>query len=54
MTQEQAQNHMSDVAKNRSDQLKILSDALVYRLEGMHCCLSLEVVHTVSVVIKYV
>ncbi|XP_060592636.1 LOW QUALITY PROTEIN: trichohyalin-like, partial [Ruditapes philippinarum] len=33
MTQEQAQNHMSDVAKNRSDQLKILSDALVYRLE---------------------
>ncbi|XP_053377355.1 trichohyalin-like isoform X2 [Mercenaria mercenaria] len=33
LTAEQSQKHMSDVAKNRSDQLKILTDALVYRLE---------------------
>lgn len=35
LTPEQSQKHLTDVAKNRSDQRKIFTDALVYRLEGI-------------------
>lgn len=34
MTAEQSHQHMSEVAKNRSDQLKRLTAAVSYRLEG--------------------
>ena len=43
LSQEQAQKHMTDVTRNKSDQIKILSDALVYKLEGMYCLLSVSV-----------
>lgn len=34
MSAEQGQHHMSDIAQNRSDQLKLLTKAVLYKLEG--------------------
>lgn len=34
LTQEQSEKHMADVARNKSDQLKMLGDALTCKLEG--------------------
>ena len=34
LTPEQGRQHMAEVAQRRSDQLKLLTDAMVYRLEG--------------------